>query len=507
MSVSTFTQPDYTAQTGATYKANLDGAADVMKRLGAAFAPHAQASADMTVRLDAGAIFDGATLTEVAAQSTGTISAPSTNPRIDRVVVDRATGVASVITGTENASPAAPAITAGKVPVAQVSLVVSQSSIVNADITDERQLGVLGLKTAAFENVGTGANQVVQLDGSAKLPAVDGSQLTGVGDAVARNNILLNAFRIAINGGLSVLNMQDGIVDEFEDETGVDTGGSTNETYDATNDFYTNTGSTTTEGTFALGQSTTMDFGDADVNTLNFGFLFTNTNAGKVTSVKIDVDAVTNAFNCVAKLYTESAGSPGTQVGGNSDTVNLDTTGDKTFTWSSNAPSLSAGTEYWMVLTDTTAAGDKVSLSCATNQAGFSSGRHDTITSIVDESVSLNRELRCEIKVQASAVNMTLLANAFTAEATPAEARIVLFEEDVDAVTLNTDLRAYASRDGGTTYTQITLADEGDYATNKRILAGTVDISGQPSGTSMKWKVETLNAKELKLHGVALQWS
>ena len=86
----------------------------------------------------------------------------------------------------------------------------------------------------------------------------------------------------------------------------------------------------------------------------------------------------------------------------------------------------------------------------------------------------------------AAAVNMTLIANAVTATAAPTEARIVLFEEDVDAVTVNTDLKAYASRDGGTTYTQITLTDEGDYDTNQQILAGTVDISGQPSGTSMK---------------------
>lgn len=38
----------------------------------------------------------------------------------------------------------------------------------------------LGLGTAAPLNVGTGANNVVQLDGSSKLPAVDGSQLTGI---------------------------------------------------------------------------------------------------------------------------------------------------------------------------------------------------------------------------------------------------------------------------------------------------------------------------------------
>lgn len=38
----------------------------------------------------------------------------------------------------------------------------------------------LGLGTAATLNVGTGANNVVQLDGSSKLPAVDGSQLTNI---------------------------------------------------------------------------------------------------------------------------------------------------------------------------------------------------------------------------------------------------------------------------------------------------------------------------------------
>ena len=89
----------------------------------------------------------------------------------------------------------------------------------------------------------------------------------------------------------------------------------------------------------------------------------------------------------------------------------------------------------------------------------------------------------------------------------PIDARIVLFEEDVDAVTLNTDLKAWASRDGGTSFTQITLADEGDFETGKQILAGSADISGQPSGTSMKWKITTHNTTALNIHGVALQWS
>ena len=45
----------------------------------------------------------------------------------------------------------------------------------------------LGLGTASQLDVGTSANKVVQLDGTAKLPAVDGSQLTGIVASVNAN--------------------------------------------------------------------------------------------------------------------------------------------------------------------------------------------------------------------------------------------------------------------------------------------------------------------------------
>lgn len=92
----------------------------------------------MAVIVDAGATLNGTTLTEVAVQVTSTITAPTTNPRIDRVVVDALTGTVSVVAGTEAASPVAPAIPAGKNPCAKVALSVGQTSIANANITDER---------------------------------------------------------------------------------------------------------------------------------------------------------------------------------------------------------------------------------------------------------------------------------------------------------------------------------------------------------------------------------
>ncbi len=140
--------PDFTSQTASVYKANIDAGFAVADRLAWAFAPHEQdvgsPQPDMTLRLEAGAIFDGGTLTEVAAQDTAVITAPSVNPRIDRVVIDRGTGAVSVVTGTEAASPTPPAVPAGKVPVAQVALTTGSTEITNSDITDERALGLPG---------------------------------------------------------------------------------------------------------------------------------------------------------------------------------------------------------------------------------------------------------------------------------------------------------------------------------------------------------------------------
>jgi len=103
--------------------------------------------------------------------------------------------------------------------------------------------------------------------------------------------------------------------------------------------------------------------------------------------------------------------------------------------------------------------------------------------------------------------NMVLVSETFTAEAEADSTRFVGLLEDVDSITINTDLKIYASRDDGTTWSQITLSDEGDYDTSKRILTGTVDISGQPSGTSMKYKIETLNNKDLNFHASSLSWN
>lgn len=102
------------------------------------FDPHEATFPNMTVVVNAGRLQTGVVLTEVAEQATPTIIAPTTNPRIDRVVIDRITGVISVIDGVEAASPVAPALSKGVIAIAQVLIQISSIEITNSMITDER---------------------------------------------------------------------------------------------------------------------------------------------------------------------------------------------------------------------------------------------------------------------------------------------------------------------------------------------------------------------------------
>jgi len=108
----------------------------------------------------------------------------------------------------------------------------------------------------------------------------------------------------------------------------------------------------------------------------------------------------------------------------------------------------------------------------------------------------------------AAATSTTITSEPFASGTVPTSSRIVVFEENVDNPTLNTDIIASVSRDAGVTFTAATLADSG-YVTGssgQRILTGQADISGQPSGQSMRWKLALAN-NQVKIHGVSLQWS
>ncbi|MCP4881220.1 MAG: LamG domain-containing protein, partial [Gammaproteobacteria bacterium] len=115
----------------------------------------------------------------------------------------------------------------------------------------------------------------------------------------------------------------------------------------------------------------------------------------------------------------------------------------------------------------------------------------------------------------ATYVDMTLISNATTAEAVPTKGDLVMTYSDGAGTTsigdgTNGDIRAFISRDDGTTYTQATLASQGTTGGHTILTAHDLDISSQPSGTSMRYKITTHNQSaslETRIQAVSLGWS
>ncbi len=528
------TIPNYTTQLGNAYKGNIDAA---LAALGG-FWVSQQSPPDMTAAVAAGNLHnvDSETFTVVAAQLTATIAAPSTNPRNDIVHIDETTGAVGVATGTEAASPTDPAVPAGKIPLARIALTTSTTTVTDSIIT----------------NLGP------ELVGWLK-PDGDGSSLTGVG---SQTDIRLLALMVAETAG-DRLNMVDGIADPYADETDVDTATSTNETYDAAGDFYKPTtggvsgevllhfngsdGSTTftNDGTDSMTFSASAN---AQIDTAQSKFggasgLFDGTGDDIVGSAGLALgsgDFTIEGFVRLAANQTQttlwsnraSGGADTTlvvHIGSTTNRIEVHTDNNIIIGSGDHSTDLVPGTWHHVTVCrsgSTLRLGiDGTIVASKTNSYNLSStnvwrlGGNDQ-SGIGDLNGHLD-EWRVDVGTAhyagtytvpsapfAQPGNMTLVSNAFTADSAPATGRIHVQVKENEAITVNTDLTAEISRDGGTTWTTATLALKETLADGTKAYEDDdLDISGQPSGTSMKYRHKTLNNKDIEIHGTVGQWA
>lgn len=112
--------------------------------------------------------------------------------------------------------------------------------------------------------------------------AIDGSKVTGLDTSQLDTNafnIGVLGFKMAVSEGLTIFNLVDGIVDEFNDESGVDTSENVGMNYDSASDFYQGGNATVpsppTDGITAftsVGPHTyTVETGTTSVNVLIVG--------------------------------------------------------------------------------------------------------------------------------------------------------------------------------------------------------------------------------------------
>jgi hypothetical protein len=322
------------------------------------------------------------------------------------------------------------------------------------------------------------------------------------GDTIARKMALINAWEIARIDGLSNQGLINTYLDVFTDETGVDLGTSTSETYDSAGDYYTNI---TTAALISQAA----------------GAVISESEGGAVLDAANAFDGVTSqaAASC-ARAPTSGPGIDFIAVGkdwgvGVTRTVTAfkvwQSSDEGFFTASDINSALKLqgsidGTSWVDLYTDS---------SVAENPGGVVDVNSGITTSTayryhrvyVQEGNAGNRLGRiAEVEFyEAGTLDMTLVSNAITAASAPAEIRALIDVEAIDAATAGTDYTLEVSRDGDTTWAAVTLAAVSGNAASRAVYAGTADVSGQPSGTSVKWRFKTFNSKEIRLHRVALQ--
>ena len=351
--------------------------------------------------------------------------------------------------------------------------------------------------TLTLTNNGTGK---VELPADATIGGVAMATTFASGATTAeKSNIMLNSFRIEEQGGLTIQGMVDGISDVFTDESGVDTSASTDESYNATNDYYENLGAQT-----QISQGAGTVFGGA----LSGGALANLFDGNTNQSYGAGAYWSTNSVGYVGKYW--GAGTPKTVSGfkawgtNNYGFVNnTNPTVTLTLYGSNSSPANATdGTSLGsMAFTDANSyAASKLTGITTTTAYEY----HWVTISFVDAQLPMAAEF--EFYETAAAANSVIVSDTFTALSQPDTAFVTVWHEDVDSVTLNTDFTIEVSRDAGTTWTAGTLALATTLGADK-IITCTIDISGQPAGTSMEYRAKFLNEKSQRLRGVGLQWS
>ena len=329
------------------------------------------------------------------------------------------------------------------------------------------------------------------------------SQLGGVTAAdflALQQDVAQNYLLDAINGAWAAGQYSNGGYDAFNSDTiGAN---STNQTYDGTNKLYGNPGTPATSYANSGGSGNRT----ASITvTVDASLLVNNS-----PSALVDGDNTSNAGNS----------SSGVAVAGLQFKYDFGSGASKVITeakWYQNAPQVH-GTWKWQGSNDASAwtdigssftLGDAVLATqtitaLSANTAGWRYYRMLGVSGSMTTGTWF-REMEFKIAASASPTNMTLVSSALSPApaSTPTQVKLMVLYKAIDTSTLNTDFTAEATRDG-TTWTAGTLSDTGLTISGFKVLWAVVDVSAQPSGTTVKYRLKTLNAKSQQAKGIAL---
>ena len=322
------------------------------------------------------------------------------------------------------------------------------------------------------------------------------------------DDIAILGFKVAANGSLGKYDLVDQTIDAFEDASGIDASTSTGEARNSSN-YYSAISSSSDAAAWVFGGdgSGGAAYGtNIDGGGLRVAAAFDNT---------VSQNTATAYYDDQNKWVGKDAGAGVTQTASNWSARGANDDGFNNPWGNGNATislQYSSDATNWTQAASETSSGAPGTVGSAfTETAGY---RYWRITFNPANSGDLRVADFSLYGVKTTSTynaSMSLVSNATTASSAPTTGDIVLtYTNGSGTATVGTDLKAYISRDNGTTYTQVTLSSEGTTGGHTILTAHNVDISSQPSGTSMRYKIETLNqsaSKETRIQAVSLGWS
>ena len=322
------------------------------------------------------------------------------------------------------------------------------------------------------------------------------------------DDIAILGFKVASNGSLSKYDLVDQTIDDFQDASGVDASASTNEIRNSS-DYYSgkqDAAWVTGDRTSSVTVTSDMTYTGSPDSSLPISTLVNGSTDGS--------DAGGGWFDSGQTGYIRfDHGSGNSEVYTNSRWIYQSSSANEgTYKWQGSDDAASwtdIGGNF--TLTDTTGSGQHTDTH-ATMTANTTAYRYYQCIYVSGNNTNgSGRRLEMEFYRADLSNDMTLISNSTTAEATPTTGDVVMtYTDGAGTATVNTDLKAYVSRDNGTTWTQATLSSEGTTGGHTILTAHNVDISSQPSGTSMRYKIETLNqsaSKDTRIQAVSLGWA
>ena len=366
-----------------------------------------------------------------------------------------------------------------------------------------------------------------QLTGA--LPAIDGSTLTGIAVDTSgiEDNIALLGFKLAANNSLAKFNLVDRTIDEYQDATGIDVSSSTYETAGGTGTgkYYSSTSSAPLEYNYVTPSistkvSTSPNLQQHGDSSGNIGSHVHNNNWG------FSVDTQ-DAQTWVGGWCYDDLGA-GNEKSFAQSAVRLDGTNPPhTATTGKYDVYASNDASTWVLIhTGTTGTWNTAATGTGTEKIGgivYQFTAPETAyrywkISFIEHTGSTSNNDWSEVRFYEGTggavynATMSLQSTSTTASTAPTKGDITLLIEDVSGTaTLNTDIKAYVSRDGGSGWDQGTLVHEGTWGTNKKVLSfHDQTFSNSASGTDMRYKITTHNqsvSKETRIHATSLAWA